>query len=84
MCYLLKVIDWAKCSAVESRPGKLAGAWVFRGTRVPVDSLLACLERGLTVEEFLDQFEGVSREQVSVALNFLARESRVPPAPVVA
>jgi hypothetical protein len=29
-------LDWSRCSAVESVPGKVSGAWVFRGTRVPV------------------------------------------------
>jgi uncharacterized protein (DUF433 family) len=76
VCYAFRVIDWSKCPAVESRPGKLNGTWVFRGTRVPVETLLASLDRGLTISEFLDQFEGVSRESVSEVLNFLMRESR--------
>lgn len=72
------MIDWSKCPAVESRPGKLKGAWVFRGSRVPVESLLSSIDRGLTISEFLDQFEGVSRESVREVLNFLMRESRLP------
>ncbi len=80
----MSMIDWAKCPAAESRPGKLKGAWVFRGTRVPVESLLSSLGRGLRVEEFLDQFEGVEREQVFGVLNFLAGESRVSRQPAFA
>ncbi|MDB6057704.1 MAG: hypothetical protein JWO95_1548, partial [Verrucomicrobiales bacterium] len=58
------MIDWTKCSAVESRPGKLGGAWVFRGSRVPVESLLTALERDMSVDGFLVQFEGVTHDQV--------------------
>jgi uncharacterized protein (DUF433 family) len=78
------MIDWMKCSAVESRPGKLGGAWVFRGTRVPVESLLSALERDLSVEDFLDQFEGVTHEQTRQVLHFLAEESKMHIAPVAA
>ena len=45
--------DWAKCPAVESRPGKLAGAWVFRGTRVPVSALFENLEDGALLSQFV-------------------------------
>ena len=70
------MIDLSKCPIVESRPGKLSGAWVFRGTRVPVEALLSNLSSGATVDEFVDWFEGVSREQVVEFLDFLARETR--------
>ena len=70
------MIDLLKCPAVESRPGKLSGAWVFRGTRVPVEALFSNLSAGATVDEFLDWFEGVSREQVVEFLDFLGSETR--------
>jgi uncharacterized protein (DUF433 family) len=70
------MIDLSKCPVVESRAGKLSGAWVFHGTRVPVEALLLNLSSGATVDEFVDWFEGVSREQVVEFLDFLARESR--------
>lgn len=34
------VLNWAACSVLESVPGKLGGAWVFRGTRVPYTTVL--------------------------------------------
>ena len=37
-------LDWSQCSAVESVPGKLSGAWVFRGTRMPVAAVFENLE----------------------------------------
>lgn len=58
-------------------PGKLSGAWVFKKTRVPVEALFVNLASGATVDEFVDWFEGVPREQVVGVLQFLARKSRV-------
>ena len=56
------VLDWTTCGVVERHTGRVSGAWVFRGTRVPVSALFANLEGGATVEEFLEWFPGVSRE----------------------
>jgi uncharacterized protein (DUF433 family) len=53
---------------VEKIPGKVSGAWLFRGTRVPVKALFENLEGGATVTEFLDWFPGVTREQVDTVL----------------
>lgn len=63
-----KMLNWATCHAVERNPQKLSGAWVFRGTRVPVTALFVNLESGATVDEFLEWFPGVSREQVNQVL----------------
>ena len=60
--------DWESCPAVESIPGRLSGAWVFRGTRVPVSSLFGNLAEGATVGEFLDWFPGVEAWQVKAVL----------------
>jgi uncharacterized protein (DUF433 family) len=72
------MIDWAKCPAVESRPGKLGGKWVFKSSRVPVDMLFANLASGTSIEEFVDWFEGVTREQVVSVLKFAASEAQPP------
>ena len=60
--------DWETCPAVERRPGKLSGVWVFQGTRVPVSALFENLEAGASVEEFLEWFPGVERTQVDGVL----------------
>lgn len=52
---------------VEVNPKKMSGA-VFRGTRVPIQNLFDCLEDGETLEQFLEQFPTVTREQVSGVL----------------
>jgi len=63
-------LDWSKCSAVESVPGKVGGAWVFRGTRLPVAVVFEGLEDGLTIEQILKLYDGLTREQVNAVLDF--------------
>jgi uncharacterized protein (DUF433 family) len=72
------VIDWTSCAAVERKPDRVGGAWVFRGSRVPVSALFANLEGGATVDEFLDWFPGVSREQVNGVLEHAVSSLRNP------
>ena len=67
------MLDWSECTAVERVPRKVGGAWVFKETRVPVKALFENLEAGATVEEFLEWFRGVSREQVHAVLDHAAR-----------
>ena len=62
------MIDWSSCDAVERIPGKVSGAWLFKGTRVPVAALFENLKSGATVEEFLQWFEGVDRHHVEAVL----------------
>ena len=70
-------LDWSACPAVESVPGKVSGAWVFRGTRLPVATIFENLEDGLTIEEIMDQFD-VTREQINAVLEFAARSLEAP------
>jgi uncharacterized protein (DUF433 family) len=62
------MLDWSKCAAVERVPEKVSGAWLFKGTRVPVAALFENLESGATVDDFLEWFQGVAREQVEAVL----------------
>jgi len=66
------MIDWQTCPEVERTPGKVSGAWVFRGTRVPVRALFENLEDGATVGNFLEWFPGVGRVQVEAVLEHAA------------
>ena len=52
------MLDWTQCSAVERAEGKVSGAWLFRGTRVPVKALFENIEDGATVENFLGVVSG--------------------------
>jgi uncharacterized protein (DUF433 family) len=55
---------------IASHPEILGGTTVFRGTRVPVDALLNNLEAGLSIDEFLENFPTVSREQALKVIKF--------------
>ena len=68
--------DWETCPAVESRPDKLSGAWVFAGTRVPLMALYENLAAGATIEEFLDWFPGVDEWKVKSVLRHEAEALR--------
>ncbi len=65
-------LDWSQCSAVESVPGKVSGAWVFRGTRIPVAAVFENLEDGLTIDQIVQMFDGLTQEQVKAVLDFTA------------
>lgn len=65
--------EWEKFAAIERDPARVGGAWVFRGSRVPVTALFENLRDGATVEQFLAWFSSVSRAQVSAVLDHEAR-----------
>src|SRR5580658_5895786 len=72
-------LDWSQCPDVESIPGKVSGAWVFKDTRMPVATVFENLEAGLTVEEVMEEFS-VTREQINAVLHFAAKSLGTPPA----
>jgi uncharacterized protein (DUF433 family) len=62
---------------VEQVPGKVSGAWIFRGTRVPVKALFENLEDGATVSQFLEWFPGVTDQQIETVLEFASQSLAV-------
>jgi uncharacterized protein (DUF433 family) len=66
------MLDWSQCPAVERMPEKVSGAWLFKGTRVPVRALFENLESGARIDDFLEWFPGVTRRQVEVVLRHAA------------
>jgi uncharacterized protein (DUF433 family) len=64
----MAMLDWSQCAVVERVPGKVSGAWLFKSTRVPVMALFENLEGGATVDNFLEWFPGVTRQQVEAVL----------------
>ena len=66
-------LDWSQCSAVESVPGKVSGAWVLKGTRAPVSAILENLEAGASVDEVMQWYDGLNREQVKAVIEFAVR-----------
>ena len=71
-------LDWSQCPAVESVPGKVGSAWVFRGTRMPVATVFENLEEGMSIDELVEMYDGLTREQVRAVLEFAARSLEAP------
>jgi uncharacterized protein (DUF433 family) len=78
----MATLDWSQSTAVESVPGKVSGARVFKDTRMPVATVFKNLEAGLTVEEVMGEFS-VTREQIGAVLRFAARSLETPFLPVL-
>jgi uncharacterized protein (DUF433 family) len=72
-------LDWSQCAAVESIPGKVSGAWVLRGTRMPVQTVFENLEAGLSVKEITEVFD-VTEQEVRAVLHFATRSLDKAPA----
>jgi uncharacterized protein (DUF433 family) len=60
------MLDRNDCPADERLPGKGGGGWLFKPTRVPVRALFENFEGGIRVDEFLEWFQGATREQVEL------------------
>jgi uncharacterized protein (DUF433 family) len=72
------MLNWSQCPEVESVPGKMSGAWVFRNTRLPISTLFEHLAHAATIDEFIEWYPGVSREQIVAVIQFVADHSRYP------
>ena len=66
-------LDWSQYPAVESIPGKVSGAWVLRGTRMPVAAIFENIEAGANIDDIMEWFDGLDREQVKAVIEFAAR-----------
>ena len=72
-------LDWSQCTAVESIPGKVSGAWVLKGTRMPVQTIFENLEAGLSVREITEVFD-VTEQEVKAVLHFATQSLDIAPA----
>jgi uncharacterized protein (DUF433 family) len=70
-------LDWSECSAVERDVQRVSGAWLFRGTRVPVAALFQNLEDGVSLGQFVELFPGVTAEQARQVLQHAAASTTV-------
>ena len=71
----MRMVDWNSCPAVERNPELVSGAWVFRGTRVPVVALFENLEDGVTINEFIELFPGVDLTDARSVLEHAAKSA---------
>ena len=74
-CYHQRMIDWSSCPAAERDPARMSGAWVFKGTRVPIAALFENLEDDASVQQFVEWFPGVSLDQARAVLEHAAKSS---------
>ena len=72
------MIAWSTCGVVESNPERVSGAWVFRGTRVPVSALFDNLRDGVRIEQFVTLFPGVTLTQAREVLAHIGRSTIAP------
>ena len=72
-CASMPHLDWSKCPVVESVPGKVSGAWVLKGTRIPVSAIFESIEAGPSIDDILQWFDGLDRTQIEAVLEFVAR-----------
>ena len=75
----MAILDWSQCPAVERVPGKVSGAWVLRGTRIPVAAIFENLESGASLDDVLTWYEGLDRKQVQSVIEFAARSLDLAP-----
>lgn len=76
----MATLDWSQCPGVESIPGKVSGAWVFKDTRMPVSAVFENLEAGATIEEISEWFH-IEKERIVEVLEFAARSLDGPKVP---
>ena len=69
----MPTLDWSQCPDVESIPGKMSGAWVLKGTRMPVSAIFENLEAGANIDDIMEWFDGLDRDQVKAVIEFAVR-----------
>ena len=68
----MATLDWSQCPAVESIPGKVSGAWVFKGTRMPVQTVFLNLEAGMSPKETTEEFD-VTLDEIETVFHFASQ-----------
>lgn len=66
-------LDWSQCLAVERVPEKVTGTWVLRNTRMPVAAVSENLEEGVTIDELVELYYGLTLDHVKAVLALTAR-----------
>lgn len=69
----MAALDWSQCDAVESVPGNMSGAWVLRGTRMPVSATFENIAAGAGIDDLMEWFDGLDRQPVKAVIEFKQR-----------
>jgi uncharacterized protein (DUF433 family) len=70
------MVDWSQYPAVESDPEGVHGAWVLRDTRLPISIVFECLAKGASIDDIVEWYGGVTREQIEQVTSFVADSLR--------
>jgi uncharacterized protein (DUF433 family) len=76
----MPTLDWSRCPVVECIPGKVSGAWVLKGTRMPVSAIFENLAAGANIDDIMAWFDGLEREKVKAVIEFAADSLETDPA----
>ena len=71
------MLDWSTCDAAWRDPDRLGGVWAFRDSRVSIATLFENLEDGVTIDEFVEIFQGITLDQVRAVLDHAAKSAMV-------
>jgi uncharacterized protein (DUF433 family) len=71
---MLTAVDWSGCPIIEHDPEKLHGAPTVRGIRITPDAILENFNDGLSVAEILEQFGGITEQDVQTVLKYAAKQ----------
>ena len=63
-------LDWSQCPEVDRNPEIMSGAWVLRGTRMPVSGVIENIQAGASVDDVMDWFDGLDRNSVEAVITF--------------
>ncbi len=66
-------IDWSKCPVAERNPEIMSGAWVLRGTRMPISGVIENIQAGATIDDVMEWFAGLNRNHVEKVVEFAVR-----------
>jgi len=73
----MATLDWSQYPAFASVPGKVSGAWVFKGRRMPVQTVFLNLEAGMSPKEMTEEFE-VTLDEIEAVLHFASQSLEQP------
>lgn len=68
----METLDWSRCPEVERNPEIMSGAWVLRGTRMPVSGVIENIQAGASVDDVMEWFAGLNRGRVEKVIEFAA------------
>lgn len=67
-------MDWSGCDLLEVIPGKVSGAPLIKGTRIPADAILSNFDSGSPIEEIAENYPSASVETIRALISFAQKK----------